>query len=135
MEEVVETEAMEVVVAPVEEDLDDVLELGQGAVAADQEAPPDHGADLADPEVEQIDLGDGLIGHGLGQRTRSQLRSSAPGLSWSLTTKPTRGEQLARVPLDLGHHPPRAIPRLRPIPEAVVEGLRLLRGAADRPFQ
>src|SRR5262245_40563846 len=53
------------------------------AVAADQEPPPDPRADLADPDREPIDLGDGLIGHGPGQRTRSRPRSSAPGLSWS----------------------------------------------------
>jgi hypothetical protein len=45
------------------------------------------------------------------------------------------GEQLARVPFDLGHHPPSTVPRLRPIPEAVVEDLRLLRGATHRALQ
>jgi hypothetical protein len=79
----VDAEAVEVGVGPAEGDLEGVMEGCQRAVATDQEPPPDHGADLADPDMEQIDLGDGLIGHDLGQRTRSRPRSSAPGLSWS----------------------------------------------------
>ena len=74
---------MEVEVGPAEGDLDGVMEGGQRAVAADQEPPPDHGADLPDPDMEQVDLGNGLIGHGPGQRTRNRRRRSAPGLSRS----------------------------------------------------
>jgi hypothetical protein len=37
-----------------------------------------------DPDMELIDLGRGFLGHGPGQRTRSQARRSAPGLSRSL---------------------------------------------------
>ena len=81
----VDAEAVEVGVGPAEGDLDGRMEIGQGAVAADQEPPPDHGANLADPDMELVDLGRGFIGHGLGQRTRSQDRRSAPGLSRSPT--------------------------------------------------
>jgi hypothetical protein len=82
-----DAEAMEVGVGPAEGDPDGAVEGSERAVAADQEPPPDHGADPADPEMEQIDLGDGLIGHGPRQRTRSRDRWSAPGLSYSLNLK------------------------------------------------
>jgi hypothetical protein len=41
-----------------EDDLDDILELGQGRFPAHPDPPPDHGADLADPVME---LKDGRI--------------------------------------------------------------------------
>lgn len=62
-------EAVEVGVGPGEGDLDGGMEVGEGVVAADQEPSPDHGADRADPDVELVDLGCGLMRHGLGQRT------------------------------------------------------------------
>jgi hypothetical protein len=51
---------------------------GERAVAANQEPPPDPRADLVDPDMKQIELRDGLSGHGPGQRTRSRHRSSPP---------------------------------------------------------
>jgi hypothetical protein len=61
----VDAEAMQVRVAPVEEDLDDVMDLGEVALTADQDPSPDHGADLADPDVELIDGRIGPLGHDL----------------------------------------------------------------------
>jgi hypothetical protein len=49
-----DAEPVEMKVGPTKGDLEDVVELGKGAVATDQEPPPDpdHGADPADPDVE-----------------------------------------------------------------------------------
>ena len=49
---------------------DDVMELGEGAVTTDQDPPPDHGADLADPDVELVDGRNRLAGHDPSQRTQ-----------------------------------------------------------------
>ena len=50
----VDAEAMEMGVAPAEGDLDDVMELGDGTPTVDQDASPDHGADLPDPVGDQL---------------------------------------------------------------------------------
>jgi hypothetical protein len=71
----VDAEAMEVGVGPAEGDLERVMELGQGAVGAHQEPPPDHGADLPDPDVELVDLGRRLIGRGKQRRASIICRS------------------------------------------------------------
>jgi hypothetical protein len=39
---------------PAEGDRDDVMELGEGALTADQDPPPDHRADPADPDMELV---------------------------------------------------------------------------------
>ncbi len=79
----VDSEAVEVEVGPAEGDLDRVMEIGECGVGAHQEPPPDHGADVPDPDVDLVDLGRRFIGHGPSQRTRGRPRSSAPGLSHS----------------------------------------------------
>jgi hypothetical protein len=48
----VDVEAVEVGVGPAEGNLEGVMEVGERTVAADQEPPPDHGADVADPDME-----------------------------------------------------------------------------------
>src|SRR5262249_57307501 len=45
------------------------------------------------------------------------------------------GEQFARVPLHLGHHPAGTLPRLCLTPEAGVEPLRLARRASHWPLE
>jgi hypothetical protein len=70
----VDAKAVEVEVGSDEGDLDSVMEVGQCTLVADQKPPPDHGVDLADPDMEQAHLGAGRIGHGPGQRTRSRRR-------------------------------------------------------------
>ena len=72
-------------VTPAEGDLKHLMEIGEGAVTAHQEPPPDHGADLLDPSMDLVDLGHRFLGHGSGHRTRGRPRSSAPGLSHSPT--------------------------------------------------
>jgi hypothetical protein len=47
----VDAKPVEMEVIRAEGDLKDVVELGQRAVATDQEPPPDHRADAADPDV------------------------------------------------------------------------------------
>src|SRR6478752_2481168 len=92
---------MEMGVAPAEGDLDDVMELGNGALAADQDSPPDHGADLAAPDVELIDGRDRPAGHDPSQRTRGLPQESAPGLAHSLFNVPIgRGACPWRAPHD-----------------------------------
>jgi hypothetical protein len=51
-----DVEPVEVQVTPVESNLQDVMEVGDGAVCANQPPPPDHRADAANPGVELIDL-------------------------------------------------------------------------------
>ena len=80
----VDAEAMEMGVAPAEGDLDDVMKLSEGPLTADQESPPDHGADLADPDVELVDGRNRLAGHDPRQRTQGRPQESAPGLARSL---------------------------------------------------
>jgi hypothetical protein len=70
----VDPEATEVRVAPIEEDRDDVMELGQGAFTPVQDASPDHGTDLADPDVELVDERNHLAGHDPSQRTQGRPR-------------------------------------------------------------
>jgi hypothetical protein len=48
-----------------------MLLTGEGALTPDQEPPPDHGAELADPDVELIDRRNGGTGHDLGQSNQS----------------------------------------------------------------
>ncbi len=74
----VDAEAMEVGVSPAEGDLDDGMEINQGAVAAHQKPPPDHGADLADPDMELVDLGRGFLGHGLGSVPEAGTEGQPP---------------------------------------------------------
>lgn len=62
----VDAKPVEMEITPAESDLEHVMEVGEGAIAAHQEPPPDHGADLPDPGMELVDLGRGLIGHGPG---------------------------------------------------------------------
>jgi hypothetical protein len=52
----VDVEPMEVQVTPVESNLQGVMEVGDGAVRADQQPPPDHRADAPNPGVELTDL-------------------------------------------------------------------------------
>src|SRR5262249_9891725 len=87
----VDAEAMEMGVAPAEGDLDDVMELGDGTAAADQDSPPDHGADLADADVELVDGRDRVTGHDPSQRTRGLPQESAPGLARSLLMQSVLG--------------------------------------------
>jgi hypothetical protein len=47
---------VEVCVAPREEDLEHQVELGQGGIAADQEATPDERADAAQDDAQLIDV-------------------------------------------------------------------------------
>src|SRR5512135_2252611 len=79
----VDAEAMQVRVAPAEDDLDDVMELGEGAATTDQDPPPDHGADLPDPEMDLVDGRISPIGHDLDQGNRRRARWSAPDLARS----------------------------------------------------
>src|SRR5262249_13542682 len=101
----VNAEAMEMGVAPSEGDLDDVMELGDGTLAADQDPSPDHGADLADPDVELVDGRDRLTGHGPGQRTRGLRQESAPGLARSLTCRRPSARSPAPARRDRGRLP------------------------------
>src|SRR5512135_1695156 len=82
----VDAEAMQMGVAPAEGDLDDVMELSEGTLAADQDPPPDHGADLADPDVELVDGRNRRTGHDPSQRTQGRPQESAPGLARSPLT-------------------------------------------------
>lgn len=49
-------EAMQVLVAPTEGNLDRVVEIGEGVVAKQEQSTPDHRTDLAQPDTELIDL-------------------------------------------------------------------------------
>ena len=54
--------------------------------------------------------GEGMTKEQLNQRLEELLGEFSGKPPWH---EPDAGEQRARVPLDLGHHPPGAIPRLR----------------------
>ena len=89
---------MEMKVGPTKGDLEVVVELGKSAVATDQEPPPDHGADPTDPDVELIDLGNGITDHGLGQGNQAGSRSSAPGLFQSPSLHVFRYSAIVKKP-------------------------------------
>ena len=48
---------VQVIAFPAHGNLEGVMEVRNGAVTADQEVPPDHRTDLAQPDVELIDCG------------------------------------------------------------------------------
>ena len=86
-----DAEAVEVEVGPSKADLQDNVQVGQGAVGADEKTPPEHRVDVPDPGVEEVSFGLGRLFHGgvslrAGQRLGSFL---APGLKSSPFTTPS----------------------------------------------
>ncbi len=55
--------AVEVRIAPVEDDLQAVMEIGDGAVTANEQASSNHRADFPQPDVELVGLDRRIIGH------------------------------------------------------------------------
>ena len=54
-------EMMEVFIAPIEDDLEHEVELGQRGVAPHQESAPDKGADVSQDDTQLIDVGMRLV--------------------------------------------------------------------------
>ena len=48
-------ELVEVVIAPAEGGLEDLMELGEVGVATDEQAPPDHRTDATEHDAELVD--------------------------------------------------------------------------------
>jgi hypothetical protein len=48
---------VQVITFPAHGNLERIMPVGNGTVAADEESPPDHGTDLAQPDVELVDVG------------------------------------------------------------------------------
>jgi hypothetical protein len=59
-----DAEAMEVEVGPSKADLQDKVQLGQGAVGPEEKAPPEHRVNLPDPDVDEVSFGLGILFHG-----------------------------------------------------------------------
>ena len=57
-------ESMEVEVRPIKADLQDNVQIGQGAVGPDEKAPPEHRANLSHPDVDEVSFGLGILFHG-----------------------------------------------------------------------
>jgi hypothetical protein len=55
---------MEVEVGPSKADLQDKVQVGQGAVGPDDKAPPEHRVDVSNPDVEKVSFGLGILFHG-----------------------------------------------------------------------
>ena len=53
----VDVEVMQMLIVPVESDLEDGVEVSQGGVAADEETAPDENADLSQDDTQLIDAG------------------------------------------------------------------------------
>ena len=53
----VEVERVEMLAAPVKDDLEDGMEVRQGGAAADEEAAPDERTDLAQDDTQLIEAG------------------------------------------------------------------------------
>lgn len=83
-------------IPPAEGDLKPIMEIGEGAVAAPQYPPPDHGADLLNPNMDLIDLGHRFNSHDLGQRTQSRPGVQppvCPGLLLNFGNAPCRNSR------------------------------------------
>jgi hypothetical protein len=59
-----DAEAMEMKVAPSKADLQGEVQVGQGAVGADEKAPPERRVNVPDPGVEEVSFGLGIVFHG-----------------------------------------------------------------------
>jgi len=59
-----DAEAVEVEVGPIEADLQNGVQVGQGAVGSDEKAPPEHRVNVPDPDVDEISFGLGILFHG-----------------------------------------------------------------------
>jgi multidrug efflux pump subunit AcrA (membrane-fusion protein) len=59
-----DAEAMEVEVGPSKADLQDKVQVGQGAVGSDEKAPPEHRVNVPDPDVDQVSFDLGMLFHG-----------------------------------------------------------------------
>jgi hypothetical protein len=60
-----DAEAVEVKVGPAEEDLEGPMEVGEGAIGPNQDAPPEQGMDVPDPGIDQVGVGRGGRIHGV----------------------------------------------------------------------
>jgi hypothetical protein len=70
---------MEVKVGPSKADLQDKVQVGQGAVGPDEKAPPEHRVDAPDPGVDQVSFGLGIVFHGgVSLPPRQRLGSFCP---------------------------------------------------------
>jgi hypothetical protein len=70
---------MELRIIPAEGDLEGIVEIGEGALTAEQKAPPDHRADPADPDVEVVDRRSDVTCLDPGQDNQAEARCSASG--------------------------------------------------------
>src|SRR5918911_1304836 len=72
-----DAEAMQVGVIPAHRELQDRLEISDGAVAAHEEPAPEQGRDLTQPDVELRDVNDGgRFAHGIASLPRLTVMSS-----------------------------------------------------------
>jgi hypothetical protein len=55
---------MKVIVGPGKGDLDDIVEVGEGVVGADDQSPPDHRVNAPDPHMYLIRRRHGFLTHG-----------------------------------------------------------------------
>src|SRR5438270_5021897 len=55
---------MQVAVGPSKADLQDKVQVGQGAVGPDEKAPPEHRVNVPDPGMEEVSFGLGSVFHG-----------------------------------------------------------------------
>jgi hypothetical protein len=58
---------MKVVVGPGERDLDDVVEVGEGTLRADDDSPPDHRVNAPNPDMNPVRGKSGFLIHGYQQ--------------------------------------------------------------------
>ena len=58
-----DAESMEVKVRPVEADLQDDVNIGEGAVGPYEKASPEHRVDLLNPDVDTVSLGMRILFH------------------------------------------------------------------------
>jgi hypothetical protein len=53
----INVKGMQMFTAPIKDELEDGMQLGEGGVTADEEAPPDEGTDVPQDDTEPIDAG------------------------------------------------------------------------------
>ena len=58
-----DAESVEVKVGPSKADLQNKVQVGQGAVRPEEKAPPEHRVDVPDPGVDQVSFGLGILFH------------------------------------------------------------------------
>src|SRR5262249_54477117 len=74
----VDDEAVEVGVGPIEGSLDEVVEISDRGITANEEAAPDERADPAEADAELVDVEEGGSGHTAPRDTQAADRGAVP---------------------------------------------------------